>query len=162
MLYSYLCEHIITIRLWNIGHVWTLNEFREVAIIFLCVLIPASFPPVVQGYEPNPIPSQTPAPTPTTASQLPPNPFAPPTLQNMSLQSEPASHPVQRVQAPWPLKAESYLLFLKMKELPKGLYDSLEKVWEGGEFGAFEGGLGAIMIVRYWDTPVGMSTIPTF
>jgi hypothetical protein len=49
-----------------------------------------------------------------------------------------------------------------MKELPKGLYDSLEKVWEGGEFGAFEGGLGAIMIVRYWDTPVGMSTIPTF
>jgi hypothetical protein len=73
----------------------------------------------------------------------------------MSLQPEPTLHPVQRVQPPWPLKAESYLLFLKMKELPKGLYDSLEKVWEGSEFGRFEGGLGAIMIVRYWDTPVG-------
>lgn len=73
----------------------------------------------------------------------------------MSLQPEPVVHPVQRVKAPWPLKCESYLLFLNMKELPKGVYDKLEEVWEGEEFGAFKGGLGAVVIVRYTDTPVG-------
>jgi hypothetical protein len=74
----------------------------------------------------------------------------------MSLQLEPDSHPVLRAKAPWPLKAESYLLFLKLKELPKGVYDQLEEVWGGDEFGTFEGGLGAVMIVRYSDTPAGM------
>jgi hypothetical protein len=76
----------------------------------------------------------------------------------MSLQPEPETHPVARAKAPWPLKAESYLMFLRLKELPKGVYDQLEQVWEGSEFGNFEGGLGAIMIVRYSDTPVGKST----
>lgn len=75
----------------------------------------------------------------------------------MSLQPEPETHPVARAKAPWPLKAESYLLFLNMKELPKGVYDKLEEVWEGEEYGTFKGGLGAVMIVRYSDTPVGTS-----
>lgn len=75
----------------------------------------------------------------------------------MSLQPEPAVHPVLRAKAPWPLKAESYIMFLRLKTLPKGVYDHLEEVWEGQEFGTFEGGLGAIMIVRYSDTPVGKS-----
>jgi hypothetical protein len=74
----------------------------------------------------------------------------------MSIQPEPSIHPVARTKAPWPLKAESYMMFLRMKELPKGVYDQLEEVWSGEEFGKFEGGLGAIMIVRYSDTPVGM------
>jgi hypothetical protein len=73
----------------------------------------------------------------------------------MSLQPEPEIHPVQRAKAPWPLKAESYMMFVRMKELPKGVYDRLEEVWGGEEFGKLEGGLGAIMIVRYSDTPVG-------
>jgi hypothetical protein len=64
-------------------------------------------------------------------------------------------HPVQRVPAPWTLKAESYLLFLKLGELPKRVYAGLEAAWEDEAFGRFEGGLGAVMIVRYTDTPVG-------
>jgi hypothetical protein len=75
----------------------------------------------------------------------------------MSLQPEPEIHPVLRANAPWPLKAESYLMFLKMKHLPKGVYDPLEEVWGGEEFGKFDGGLGAVMIVRYSDSPVGKS-----
>jgi hypothetical protein len=47
------------------------------------------------------------------------------------------------------------MMFVRMKELPKGVYNRLEEVWGGEEFGRFEGGLGAIMIVRYSDTPVG-------
>ena len=65
------------------------------------------------------------------------------------------THPVQRSLAPWTLKAESYLLFLKLKELPLGLYDRLEEAWEDENLGRFEGGLGAVMIVRYSETPVG-------
>jgi hypothetical protein len=42
-----------------------------------------------------------------------------------------------------------------MKELPKGVYDKLEEVWQHDDFGTFKGGLGAVMIVRYSDTPVG-------
>lgn len=64
-------------------------------------------------------------------------------------------HPVQRSPAPWTLKAESYLLFLKLKELPQGLYDRLEEAWQNESLGRFEGGLGAVMIVRYTETPVG-------
>jgi hypothetical protein len=75
----------------------------------------------------------------------------------MSLQPEPSTHPVLRAKAPWSMKAESYLLFLNMKELPKGVYDTLEEVWENDDLGTFKGGLGAVMIVRYSDTPVGMS-----
>lgn len=71
---------------------------------------------------------------------------------------ENGTHPVQRAPPPWTLKAESYLLFLKLKELPKGLYDRLEGAWEDGSLGRFEGGLGAVMIVRYTDTPVGRSS----
>lgn len=67
------------------------------------------------------------------------------------------THPVQRSPAPWTLKAESYLLFLKLKTLPEGLYDRLEEAWEDESMGRFEGGLGAVMIVRYTDTPVGRS-----
>lgn len=66
-------------------------------------------------------------------------------------------HPVQRAPAPWTMKAESYLLFLRLKELPQGLYDELEATWGDEALGAFEGGLGAVMIVRYADTPVGRS-----
>ncbi|KAL5113801.1 hypothetical protein ACEQ8H_008302 [Pleosporales sp. CAS-2024a] len=73
----------------------------------------------------------------------------------MSLQPEPHVHPVTRVKAPWPLKAETYVLFLRMKELPARVYDPLEQVWEGEDHGQFKGGLGAVMIVRYSDTPVG-------
>ncbi len=68
-----------------------------------------------------------------------------------------AVHPVQRAGAPWTLKAETYLLFLKMQSLPQGLYDPLEEAWVDESLGTFEGGLGAVMIVRYTDTPVGMS-----
>lgn len=70
---------------------------------------------------------------------------------------ENARHPVQRSPAPWTLSAESYLLFLKLKELPRGLYDGLEEAWGDEGLGRFEGGLGAVMIVRYTDTPVGRS-----
>lgn len=76
----------------------------------------------------------------------------------MSLQSEPDTYPVLRVKAPWQLKAESYMMFLRMKDLPQGLYDQLEEPWEGDQYGKFEGGLGAVVIVRYSDTPVGRSS----
>jgi hypothetical protein len=66
-----------------------------------------------------------------------------------------AAHPVLRSEAPWTLKAESYLLFLKLNKVPEGLYDQLEKSWGDEGLGTFEGGLGAVMIVRYTDTPVG-------
>ncbi|KAF1851575.1 uncharacterized protein K460DRAFT_362327 [Cucurbitaria berberidis CBS 394.84] len=76
-----------------------------------------------------------------------------------SLLTEPAQHPVPRSKAPWTLKAESYFLFLSLRELPQGVYDSLEAAWgkEEGEkgVGAFRGGLGAVVIVRYSWTPVG-------
>lgn len=75
----------------------------------------------------------------------------------MTLQPEPETHPVLRAKAPWQLKSESYMMFLKVRELPQGLYDQLEEVWAADEFGTFEGGLGAVMIVRYSDTPVGRS-----
>lgn len=68
-------------------------------------------------------------------------------------------HPVQRAPAPWTMKAESYLLFLRLRELPKGLYDELEAAWGDEALGGFEGGLGAVMIVRYADTPVGRSCL---
>lgn len=64
-------------------------------------------------------------------------------------------HPFHFVPSPWTLKAESYLLFLKLNNLPPGLYDPLESAWEDDGLGEFTGGLGAIMIVRYTDTPVG-------
>lgn len=72
---------------------------------------------------------------------------------------ENGGHPVQRAPAPWTLKAESYLLFLRLKEVPLGLYDALEETWEDEALGRFEGGLGAVMIVRYTDTPVGRSSL---
>lgn len=68
-------------------------------------------------------------------------------------------HPVQRVPAPWTLKAESYLLLLKLSALPKGVYDELEGAWEDEALGRFEGRLGAVMIVRYTDTPVGRPSL---
>ncbi|KAF3002417.1 hypothetical protein E8E13_003334 [Curvularia kusanoi] len=64
-------------------------------------------------------------------------------------------HPVQRAPPPWTMRAESYLLLVRLKELPKGVYDGLEEAWEDEGLGRFEGGLGAVMIVRYADTPVG-------
>jgi hypothetical protein len=74
----------------------------------------------------------------------------------MSLQPEPEYHPVPRSKAPWTLKAESYMLFLNLKELPKGVYDSFEETWADPALGEFKGGLGAVVIIRYTDTPVGM------
>ncbi|UPX13062.1 uncharacterized protein EKO05_0003590 [Ascochyta rabiei] len=68
---------------------------------------------------------------------------------------ENAVHPVQRLPAPWVLGAESYMLFLRLRELPRGLYDGLEEAWGDDGLGTFEGGLGAVVIVRYTDTPVG-------
>ncbi|KAF9692210.1 hypothetical protein EKO04_009851 [Ascochyta lentis] len=64
-------------------------------------------------------------------------------------------HPVQRAPAPWVLNAESYMLFLRLRELPEGLYDRLEEAWGDDGLGGFEGGLGAVMVIRYTDTPVG-------
>lgn len=63
-----------------------------------------------------------------------------------------------RSEAPWEkLKAESYSLFLKLSELPKGTYDEFEASWaDEKENGAFKGGLGAVIVVRYSETPVGM------
>jgi hypothetical protein len=58
------------------------------------------------------------------------------------------------------LRVESYVLLLKLKELPKGVYDPLEEASAGEECGKFEGGLGAVMIIRYADTPVGRSSCP--
>ncbi|KAH7394360.1 hypothetical protein BKA66DRAFT_567310 [Pyrenochaeta sp. MPI-SDFR-AT-0127] len=72
-----------------------------------------------------------------------------------SVVTEPEVHPVPRAKAPWTLKAESYLLFLKLSELPQGVYDPLEEAWADKGLGTFVGGLGAVMIVRYSDTPVG-------
>ena len=73
---------------------------------------------------------------------------------------ENGEHPVQRVPAPWTLKAESYLLVLKLGGLPKGVYDELEAAWEDEALGRFEGGVGAVMVVRYTDTPVGRLSLP--
>lgn len=70
----------------------------------------------------------------------------------------PPEHPVARSLAPWSTKAESYLLLTHSRELPgAGVYHDCEAAWAGDEFGAFAGGLGAVMVVRYSDTPVGMS-----
>jgi hypothetical protein len=80
----------------------------------------------------------------------------------MSLQPEPAQHPVQRSKTPWSLRVESYVLFLKLKELPKGVYDPLEEALASEECGKFEGGLGAVMIIRYVDTPVGRFCYPFY
>lgn len=66
-----------------------------------------------------------------------------------------STHPVQRAPAPWSLAAESYLLFLGLKELPRGVYDALEGAWVDEGLGRFEGGLGAVMVVRYTETVVG-------
>ncbi|KAF2820542.1 hypothetical protein CC86DRAFT_374237 [Ophiobolus disseminans] len=72
-----------------------------------------------------------------------------------SIQPEPPVHPVQRAKGPWAMKAESYMLFMRLKELPKGVYDPLQEEWSDEENGKFQGGLGAVMVVRYLDTPVG-------
>jgi hypothetical protein len=77
---------------------------------------------------------------------------------NMSLQPEPDTHPVLRAEAPWYVKAESYNIFLRLKDLPQGAYDPLEETWGGNDYGKFEGGLGAVVIVRYGETPVGRPT----
>lgn len=72
--------------------------------------------------------------------------------------SDNENHPVLRSHAPWTTKSECYSLFLSLKSLPEGIYDPLE-AGDGGclgeEKGEFQGGLGAIMIVRYSETPVG-------
>ncbi|CAO2657943.1 Nn.00g072030.m01.CDS01 [Neocucurbitaria sp. VM-36] len=73
----------------------------------------------------------------------------------MSLLTEPSQHPVPRSKAPWTVKAETYFLFLSLRELPKGVYDPLEEAWGDEGLGEFKGGLGTIMIVRYSHTPVG-------
>ena len=68
----------------------------------------------------------------------------------------PSAHPVPVAPPPWTLKAETYMLLMRMKELPRGVYDPLEKAWENEhDVGTFEGGLGGVMIVRYSGGPVG-------
>jgi hypothetical protein len=74
-----------------------------------------------------------------------------------SFHAEPEQHPVPRVSAPWKLKAESYVLFLKLKALPEGVYDPVEETWAHEGLGKFAGGVGTVMIIRYTDTPVGKS-----
>lgn len=66
-----------------------------------------------------------------------------------------ATHPVQRAPAPWSLRAESYMLFLRLGALPEGVYDALEEAWGDEECGKWQGGLGAVVVVRYTGTPVG-------
>jgi hypothetical protein len=72
-----------------------------------------------------------------------------------TLYTEPEPYKVPRIRAPWTLKAESYVLFLKLKTLPKGVYSPLEETWADEGLGTFTGGVGMVMIVRYSDTPVG-------
>lgn len=70
--------------------------------------------------------------------------------------------PVSLFSAPWKLKAETYVLFLKLNTLPKGVYDVVEeKQWDDNKLGQFVGGLGAIMIVRYSHSPSGKSLFPS-
>ncbi|KAF1954650.1 hypothetical protein CC80DRAFT_123536 [Byssothecium circinans] len=64
-----------------------------------------------------------------------------------------ASHPVSRSPAPWSTKSECYWMFLTLRELPQGVYSTLEEPCLGQ--GDFKGGLGIIIVVRYKDTPVG-------
>lgn len=73
----------------------------------------------------------------------------------MASAQQPEMHPVQRSVAPWTLRAETYVLFVKLTELPRGVYDPLEEAWTDEGLGKFVGGLGCVMIVRYSDTPVG-------
>jgi hypothetical protein len=65
-------------------------------------------------------------------------------------------HPVTRVPASWKLQAESYILFMKLKEIPEGIYDPQEEEWGHEKAGKWTGGLGSVLVVRYSDTPVGM------
>jgi hypothetical protein len=74
-----------------------------------------------------------------------------------TLYTEPGQHPVTRSSAPWSLKAESYVLFLKLETLPEGVYAPLEETWGDEGLGTFMGGIGTVMIVRYSNTPVGKS-----
>jgi hypothetical protein len=68
---------------------------------------------------------------------------------------EPGQHPVARVDAPWKLKAESYVLLLKLGSLPTGVYSSNEDTWADEGLGEFMGRVGTVIIVRYSETPVG-------
>jgi hypothetical protein len=72
-----------------------------------------------------------------------------------TFQEEPEQHPVPRAPAPWSLNAETYVLFMKLKELLKGVYDPLEEAWADERLGVFKGVIGCVMIVRYSSTPVG-------
>jgi hypothetical protein len=74
-----------------------------------------------------------------------------------TLHSELEQYPVPRISAPWRLKAESYVLFLKLGTLPKGTYAPLEETWADEGLGMFTGGVGTVVIVRYSETPVGKS-----
>ncbi|KAF1808178.1 hypothetical protein P152DRAFT_462832 [Eremomyces bilateralis CBS 781.70] len=68
--------------------------------------------------------------------------------------------PFPSAPAPWKLRSESYLLMVRLpKTLPDGIYDPLEASSEAfsdpARSGKHRGGLGAILIVRYTETPVG-------
>jgi hypothetical protein len=82
--------------------------------------------------------------------------------ENANEPEQQQQHPVPRVPAPWKLQAESYILFMKLKELPEGIYDPREVEeeegggWKDENVGKWMGGLGSVMVVRYSDTPVGM------
>jgi hypothetical protein len=74
---------------------------------------------------------------------------------------KPGQSPVRLFSAPWTLKAETYVLFLKLDTLPDGVYDAVEETWAGNGLGQFVGGVGTIMIVRYSDTPSGKILLPS-
>lgn len=65
------------------------------------------------------------------------------------------THPVPLAPAPWSLRAETYLLPLRLASLPDGVYDALEESWGSEGLGRWEGGVGAVVVVRYVGTPVG-------
>ena len=78
-----------------------------------------------------------------------------------NLDREPRQSPVSLFSAPWTLKAETYVLFLKLNTLPDGVYNALEETWTDIELGQFVGGVGTIMIVRYRETPLGKILVPS-
>ncbi|PVI06646.1 hypothetical protein DM02DRAFT_609446 [Periconia macrospinosa] len=71
----------------------------------------------------------------------------------MASTSNSSPHPVERSEAPWTVKCETYWMLINLKSLPEGVYDKLEEPLL--QHGEFKGGMGFLMVVRYSYTPVG-------
>lgn len=74
--------------------------------------------------------------------------------------------PITPVPPPWALKATVYAFpFVPLGPLPTKAYSPLERTGRTTE-GSYVGGVGAIMIIRYSDTPVGpydeLAIVPGF